>query len=87
MTNLKRLTNEQIIKKLLVELQPMEVLILRERIQNICDQTLVDPEKIKQGMRENGIASVIHPDFFIRTVEKIKKIVDNEDSSAPYSIN
>lgn len=88
MTRKKHLTNDQIIRKLLTELQPLELVVLRERIGFVCDLTLKDTEKVKEGMRENGTAMFIHPDFFIKTVEKIKSIVDsNESDDLPVGSN
>jgi hypothetical protein len=44
---MKSRTNEQILRKLLRELHPIEVAVLRERISKICEITLSQVDKWK----------------------------------------
>lgn len=72
----KQLTNEQIIRKLLKELDPIEVGLLRERIETICDLTLQDLEIEEKRKQYNTFFTTANQ--WGNLMRKIKNIVTLE---------
>ena len=74
-TMAKRKTNRQVLTNLIKELGDVELVILRERILNACEEVIDNKVEITEQMKNH----IIHPRFYIETMEKINKLTDFEE--------
>jgi hypothetical protein len=65
-------TNRQVLTKAIKELSEIELIFLRERILNACDEVLNNEAKIRESM-QNGF---VHPDLYIKSMNSIKNKVN-----------
>jgi hypothetical protein len=72
----KSLTNEQILRKLLKELDSLEIALLRERIEKICDLTLAELEDEKKRKTYNTFFTTANQ--WTTLMLKVKDIVTLE---------
>lgn len=68
-------TNEQVLRQLIKELNPIENAILRERLIVICKASIQSVEEDPKAW-ENPI---IHPQFYKQTFHKILNLIDKFD--------
>lgn len=69
-------TNEQILRKLLRELNTIETAILRERIRKICEITLA-----KIDTWPAGVAFFISNEYYKQIILKIQTLLEFDDKS------
>jgi F420-0:gamma-glutamyl ligase len=68
----KQQNNRQVLSQAIKELDDMDLVILRERILEICKHVIINKEKITESMKDGFIA----PELFIGACERIFKKVD-----------
>jgi hypothetical protein len=78
-----RMTNEQILRRMLKELDPVYHAIVRERLWTSCKLALQDIEKHPEKWEK----AFIHPDFMKRACIEIKKHLFDEKKEAGDDVN
>jgi hypothetical protein len=68
----KTLTNKQALTKMINSLDPIQLVILRERILVATSAVLDNEQEIRKSMEEGGKRSLIHPDYYFQTMEAIR---------------
>jgi len=67
-------TNRQALTKAIKELSEIELVFLRERILQSCDEIINNEEEVRSQMEMH----IISPDLFINSMKSIKSKVDFE---------
>jgi len=67
-------TNRQALTKAIKELSEIELVFLRERILQSCDEIINNEEEVRSQMEMR----IISPDLFINSMKSIKSKVDFE---------
>jgi hypothetical protein len=70
----KRLTNEQVLKHMIKELNVIELALLRVIILESAEAVIKDKEILTETMKKH----IISPDLYVRTMERIKMLADFE---------
>ena len=65
-------TNKQALVKMINSLDPIQLVILRERILVATSAVLDNEQEIRKSMEEGGKRSLIHPDYYFQTMEAIR---------------
>ena len=68
-------TNRQVLTKAIKELNDLELVFLRERILQACDDVLNNEEEVRQQMERH----IISPDLFIDSIRTIKDKIEFEE--------
>ena len=69
---MKNKTNRQVLTKAIKELSDLELVFLRERILQACDDILDNEDDVRKQMERH----IISPDLFIESMRSIKSKVD-----------
>ena len=69
---MKNKTNRQVLTKAIKELSDLELVLLRERILQACDDILDNEDDVRKQMERH----IISPDLFIESMRSIKSKVD-----------
>ncbi len=67
-------TNRQVLTKAIKELSDIELVFLRERILQACDEIINNEEEVRNQMEMH----IISPDLFINSMRNIKSKVEFE---------
>jgi hypothetical protein len=71
---MKAKTNRQILNKAIKELSDLELVFLRERILQACDDVLENEGEVRKLMERH----IISPDLYIDTMRSIKSKIEFE---------
>ena len=66
---MKNKTNRQVLTKAIKELTDLELVFLRERILQACDEILENEDEVRKQMERH----IISPDLFIDSMKSIKE--------------
>ena len=69
---MKNKTNRQVLTKAIKELSEIELVFLRERILQACDEIINNEEEVKNQMENH----IISPGLFINSMKAIKEKID-----------
>ena len=69
---MKNKTNRQVLTKAIKELSDLELVFLRERILQACDEILDNEDDVRKQMERH----IISPDLFIESMRIIKSKID-----------
>jgi hypothetical protein len=64
------MTNKQVIKTILRDLNDIELAILRERLLALSEAVITQKDAVREDMKR----SFIHPDIYINCMEKVYNI-------------
>ena len=71
---MKAKSNRQILTKAIKELSDIELVFLRERILQACDEIINNEEEVRNQMEMH----IISPDLFINSMRSIKSKIEFE---------
>lgn len=66
---MKNKTNRQVLTKAIKELTDLELVFLRERILQACDEVIDNEDEVRKQMERH----IISPDLFISSMKSIKE--------------